>query len=125
MDDGTPLLRQVHPNFVRDGHVASQAFRPRRSDGNRLSVYDGDRIAPEAAWRHYTGDQSLASAGVMAVTVAECVALDLPAQPDPAPFPEHAVIDFGDRSRNACKEAAKALRDRAYQRGWLYQASRA
>ena len=86
MNDETLLLRQVHPGFVRNERVTSQAFTPRPSDGNRLSVYDGDQIEPEAAWRHYTTLQSLESAGVMAVTLAECTALDLPVRSDPEPF---------------------------------------
>ena len=122
MNDETLLLRQVHPGFVRNERVTSQAFTPRSSDGNRLSVYDGDQIQPEAAWRHYTTQQSLESAGVMAVTLAECEASDLPARSDPDPFPEHAVIDFSLLGRNAISRAAKRLRDAATRRGWCYRA---
>lgn len=124
MNDETLLLRQVHPRFVQRDRVTSQVFTPRSSDANRLSVYDGDQIQPEAAWRHYTVRQTLESAGVVAVTVGECAALDLPARSDPAPFPEHAVIEFGALGRNAITRAAKRLRDVASRRGWLHRAGR-
>lgn len=122
MNDETLLLRQIHPRFVQRDRVTSQAFTPRSTDANRLSVYDGDQIEPEAAWRHYTTRQSLESAGVLAVVVAECTALDLPVRSDPDPFPEHAVIDFGALGRNAISRAAKRLRDAAGRRGWLHRA---
>ncbi len=122
MNDETLLLRQVHPRFVQRDRVTSQAFTPRPTDGNRLSVYDGDQVEPEAAWWHYTTRQALESAGVMAVTLVECTALDLSVRSDPEPFPEHAVIDFGGLGRSAISRAAKRLRDAASQRGWLHSA---
>ena len=125
MNDETPLLRQVHPRFVQNGRVTSQAFTPRSSDGNRLSVYDGDQIQPEAAWRHYTTQQSLESAGVMAVTLAECEALDLPARSDPDPFPEHVVIEFGTLGKSSIIRVAKRLLDAASRRGWRYRSPEA
>ena len=73
MNDGTLLLRQVHPTFVQQGRITSQVFKPSTKDNNELSVYDGDQISADAAWRHYTEDLHLASAGVVAVAVAECV----------------------------------------------------
>jgi len=42
MNDQTLLLRQVHPNFLPDGELSSQAFYPFPKDNGRLSVYDGD-----------------------------------------------------------------------------------
>lgn len=121
MNSETLLLRQIHPRFVQRDRVTSQAFTPRATDGNRLSVYDGDQIGPEAAWRHYTTRQSLESAGVMAVTLAECTALDLSVRSAPEPFPEHAVIEFGALGRNAINRAAKRLRDAASKRGWRFR----
>lgn len=122
MNDATLLLRQVHPQFVRLGRVTSQAFTPRATDGNRLSVYDGDQIRPEAAWLHYTTEQALESAGVVAVRVEECAAVNLPARHAPEPFPEHVVIDFSSLGRSAIGKVAKRLRDAASRRGWLYRA---
>jgi hypothetical protein len=116
----TLLLRQIHPGFVQQGRVTSQVFRPTPKDENRLSVYDGDRIEPQRAWQHYTTVLCLESAGVMAVSNAECGELDLPVAPDPDPFPEHVVIDFSGLGKSAVENAAKKLRVRAETRGWLY-----
>ncbi|HEU4456530.1 MAG TPA: hypothetical protein VFR81_25910 [Longimicrobium sp.] len=105
---------------MQQGRVTSQAFRPTPKDQSRLSVYDGDRIEPRSAWKHYTGVLGLESAGVMAVSSGECAELDLPVAPDPEPFPEHVVIDFSGLGKSAAEKAAKKLRVRAETRGWLY-----
>lgn len=94
---------------------------PRSSDGNRLSVYDGDQITPKSAWDHYTAVMKLESIGVVAVTVDECCRRGLHAHPDPTDFDEHAVISFGGLSRKQIQSAAKFLRSLAQERGWLYQ----
>lgn len=122
MNQDTLLLRQIHPAFVQQGRITSQAFRPTPKDGNLLSVYDGDRIGAATAWKHYTGTLKHASSGVLAVTSGECAALDLPTRNDPAPFPEHAVIDFSDLSKNLTEKKAKQLKFRAETRDWLYRA---
>lgn len=121
MNSDTLLLRQVHPNFIQDGRVSSQAFRPTPKDQSLLSVYDGDQIDPTAAHDHYTGTLGLPSIGVMGVQVRECEALELPACPDPKPFREHAVIDFRSHGRKATESKAKQLRARAEHRDWLYR----
>ena len=121
MTDTTPLLRQIHPTFVQDGRVTSQAFRPTQKDEELLSVYDGDRIEPEQAYRHYTLDLEYASCGCMAVTVLECVRVGVSARPEPTPFPEHAVIDFTGLNEGKKKTVSKRLRSFAEERGWLYR----
>ena len=115
------LLRQIHPKFVQNGRVTSQAFRPTPKDREQLSVYDGDQIRPKAAYLHYTTVQKIDSAGVMGVTVGECQSLELPVKPDPATFPEHAVIDFFGRSGSQVTKLGKKLVALAQARGWLYQ----
>lgn len=123
MTPSTLLLRQIHPTFVQAGRVTSQAFRPTPKDESLLSVYDGDLISPEAAWGHFTATPERRSAGVMAVSVAECTTENLPARPDPEPFPEHAIIDFSGLSDNQAEKKGKKLRSAAEARGWLYRAS--
>lgn len=120
MKDETLLLRQIHPSFVQDGRVTSQAFRPTPKDQNRLSVYDGDQIDAPGAWHHYTESLGHRSVGVMAVTVSECTAEALKVEPDPEPFPEHAVIDFSGFEKKAVEKKAKKLRIKAAERDWLY-----
>jgi hypothetical protein len=121
MTGNTLLLRQVHPSFVQAGRVTSQAFRPTPKDDSLLSVYDGDMIAAENSWIHFTNQDDCASVGVMALTCAECVAEGLIARSDPEPFPEHAVIDFTGFSDNQREKKGKKLKAKAEARGWLYQ----
>jgi hypothetical protein len=102
--------------------VTSQVFRPTPKDENKLSAYDGDRISPENAWEHYTEKLGHASVGVMAVTVEECDKQELPARPDPTPFPEHVVIDFTGKSESQIRQISKRLKAFAESRDWLYQA---
>lgn len=120
MTDITMLLRQIHPNFVQDGRLSSQAFRPTPKDEKKLSVYDGDKISATNAWEHYTGELKCKSCGIMAVSIAECKDLQLPVIPDPIPFPEHALIDFSDYSIRQIEKKAKLLRAKAVVRGWIY-----
>lgn len=78
------LYRQIHPHFVQDGVVLSPAFKPMKPN-KQLSVYDGDMINPESAWKHYTNMKNK-STGVMAVTEDECRSQELIVTSDPKPY---------------------------------------
>lgn len=121
MTPDTLLYRQIHPNFIHNGRPTTQAFRPTPKDENQLSVYDGDKIQPRASCEHYTFVLKYSSAGVMAVTNAECSAQSLPVIPDGKPFPEHCSIDFSGLKRSEIEKAAKVLAACAVTRGWQYQ----
>ena len=122
MNDDTLLLRQIHLSWIRAGEVTSQAFRPSKKDAGQLSVYDGDRIKPRVAWEHYTGVLMYLSAGVVAVSVSECNTEELPVTDNPLPrFPEHALIDFRGLSRKSIEQKARALKEAANARGWLFR----
>jgi hypothetical protein len=123
MNDATTVYRQIHPSFVQAGFPTSQAFRPTPKDESKLSVYDGDLIAPENAFQHYVNQLCLASDGVMGLTVAECTTVSLAVCSDPEPFPEHALIDFSGLPDKDCRTKSKILRMKAVQRGWLHRAS--
>ena len=126
MNAQTLLHRQVHPVWIQDGRVTSQAFKPTPKDEKKLSVYDGVQISPEESWRHLVRVQELKSAGVRSVTVGECAELDLPARSDSEPFPEHAIIDFNSfTSSGQIEKRAKKLNRLAEVRGWLYFAEEA
>lgn len=122
MNGGTLLLRQVNPAWVQSGRVTSQVFRPTPKDQRRLSVYDGDQITALEAWRHFTETLGYTSVGVLGVSVDECRSLRLDAEPDPGPFPEHAVIAFGELNNTQIEKKAKQLRGFAQARGWQYHA---
>lgn len=122
MNSQTLLLRQIHPSFVQQGRVTSQAFRPTPKDEMKLSVYDGDQITPEEAFEHFTTVLQQLSVGELAVTVSECKSLDLKVEADPEPFPEHAIIDFTGLGRKDVESKGKKLKSIADTRGWLLQA---
>jgi len=121
MNGETLLLRQVNPSWIQQGRLTSQVFRPTPKDEKLLSVYDGDMISAENAWKHFTDRLHCASVGVRAVTLHECEIHSLVARPDPDPFPEHAVIDFSGHPENQIKSLAKQLSRLADIRGWLYR----
>ncbi len=120
MTGATLLLRQIHPSWIQAGFATSQAFRPTPKDDFKLSVYDGDQIAPDAAFLHYTAIWNLASAGTTALSVDECSTESLPTRPDPLPdCPEHAIVDFTGVTDKECYRKSKKLQARANDRGWL------
>ncbi|WP_422928340.1 hypothetical protein [Singulisphaera sp. PoT] len=121
MTDATLLLRQIHPSFVKLGRATSAAFRPTPKDEHKLSVYHGDMITPLESFHHYC-ERKLESAGVMAVSVADCTSQGLPSRHSPQEFPEHAEIDFTGINGSQCEKKGKKLREAADQRGWLHQA---
>ena len=123
MNNDTVLLRQIHPSFVQQGRVTSQAFRPTPKDEHKLSMYDGDQISAELSFQDYTGRLSLASMGVLGVTVTECQELDLLVVPDPEPFIEHVLIDYSAFDKNVVEKKAKLLKAKAETRGWLFRDS--
>lgn len=121
MTSDTLLLRQINPSWVQLGRVTSQAFKPTVKDFRRLSVYDGDLIAPQDAWTHYTKDMECSSLGVLAVSVSDCRSVALPAEPDPELFPEHVAICFDACTNSQVDKKAKCLKRAAESRGWQYQ----
>lgn len=121
MRPGTLLLRQIHSSFVQNGRVTSQAFRPTPKDEFCLSVDNGDRMTPEAAWRRFTANPACKSVGVQAVTHAECEALTLTVIEDGQPYPEHCSIDFSGFDKTTIEKKAKLLRKDAEMRGWLFR----
>ena len=72
MTQDSLLFRHVNPNFVREGRITSQVFKPTPKDKKLLSVYDGELITAQNAYMHYTVRLGFSSVGVVAVTPAEC-----------------------------------------------------
>lgn len=121
MTDETMLLRQVHPKFIPDGQMTSQAFFPFPKDNEKLSVYDGDQISAVEAYRHYTDVLDNELEGVWGVTCSEVSEVALTSQSDPLPdFPSHAVIEFDGKPPSECRKLAKKLKERALARGCLH-----
>ncbi len=121
-DEEQTLHRQVHPSWVQEGRITSQAFSPTPKDAGLLSVYDGKQIAAEGSFNHYTTVLKLAAIGAVSVAESEVTEVGLSWRPDPAPFPEHAVIDFtGLPNSGKVRAKAQALAEKARQRGWTYK----
>lgn len=122
MESETLLLRQIHPSFVQDGRPTSQAFRPTSKDESLLSVEDGSRITPAKSWERYTAFPDRRSAGIMAITFAECSAEQLPVIEDGVPFPEHCSVDFSGLPVKSVERKSKILVRQAIKRDWLFKA---
>lgn len=116
----TLLLRQINPNFIQNGRVTSQAFRPTPKDENELSVYNGDLISAENSWLHFTSTLSFKSAGVMAVSYGQCSEQSVPVIFNGVPFPEHAYLNFSGMSKKEIERKAKVLMSKAQDRNWLF-----
>ncbi|MCX2453649.1 hypothetical protein OQX61_20425 [Pedobacter sp. PLR] len=134
MQDSTILHRQVHPSLVQDnkfsskafeigslpvGQIASSVFVPKDSDNNQLSVYNGDKFSAEESHDHYI--EKLDSAGVVSVSVEECISIDLTATEDNLPFDGHSFIDFITLNKSQAKIKAKKLKAMAVARDWTFK----
>lgn len=121
MNKNTHLLRQVHPNFINNGEITSQVFRPTPKDENLLSMYDGDMITPEEAYNHFINNGNCSSEGVLAVSNEECAREDIDVIEDRVPFPEHVSLNFSKFNKKEIERKAKVLKAQAKARGWLYR----
>ena len=121
MTPETLLHRQVHPSWLQEGRITSQVFKPTPKDKKKVSVYDGDQIAPDKSWEHYTTILKYESIGVVDVTLHDCETQKLIVEPDPEPYPEHVVIKFDVYSNSQIEKKAKNLTKAAVARGWQYR----
>jgi hypothetical protein len=121
MTDNTLLLRQIHPNFVQNGRVTSQAFRPSPKDELQLSVDNGDMVSAEDAWRRFAAQPDSSSRGVMAIAHCECSTCGVPVTEDGVPYPEHCYLDFLSFGRKESDRMGKKLAALAHERGWLFE----
>lgn len=121
MTPNTLLLRQIHPSFIQNGRVTSQAFRPTPKDESFLSVDNGDRVSAEDCWQRFTANLACKSIGVQAVSLAECTTQELPVIEDGNSHPEHCSIDFTTFDKKMTEKKSKLLRVHAEKRGWLFR----
>ena len=120
MNSETLLYRVVHAAFVQEGTITSQVFRPSTTDGELVSVLNGDQITPQDALERLAHNYPIA--GVVAVSVAECLNLQLPVWQRDGFSPDHSVIDFAGLSGNQVRRRAHLLKEFANARGWLVRA---
>ena len=132
MNEKTLLHRQIHPTWVQNNTVSSQAFlieksiaslafTPSEKDKDKLSVYNGEKFTPEEAFIHYT--KNLESAGVLSISYSEVNSVeDLTIHEDNNPFNGHTVIDYSQvTSPTQIKKKAKKLKNLAVARDWTYR----
>ena len=133
MESKKLLHRQIHPSFVVNDIVSSQAFtensltvssgafNPTEKDDNKLSVYNGEIFSAKEAYEHFTTDYS--SYGVLSITEEEVISIEpLTANDDNIPFEGHSHIDFSKvSSKNQKTKKAGKLRDYAVKRNWTYK----
>ena len=122
MTGETLMLRQIHPHFIQNGKVTSQAFRPTPKDESQLSVDNGDMVQPEASWKRFAAEPENSSSGVMGILHSECSTCNIQIYEDGVPYPEHCYLDFSPFNRNTCDKLGKKLAAFAQTRGWLYEA---
>jgi len=116
------LWRQVNPHFVHGGRVSSQVFKPTPKDEGLLSVARSSRTTAEDAFHHHVKILGFVSAGVLAVSVGECLGESLTSYEQPLPDnPAHAVVDFRVLSDKDRERKAKRLAAAARSRGFTYQ----
>jgi hypothetical protein len=121
MNSETTLLRQVHPHFIQEGQLSSQAFIPFPRDDGKVSVYDGDQISADESYRHFTETLGNKSDSVWGVVCSEVSSIGLSSVPDPQiDFPSHSLIDFTVHPQKEFRKLAKKLRQFAISRGCLY-----
>lgn len=122
MNSETLLLRQAHPNFVKDNLVTSQAFVPFPKDGGLLSVYDGEQVSALDSYRHFTQVLKNQSHSVWAVTKREADDAGTPGIADSLPEnPAHTAIDFRGVPESSWRKIAKRLKAAAIDRGCQYR----
>ena len=126
-DENELLLRQVHPNFIVESRISSQAFLPTAKDDKKLSVNRSSMVSAQEAFDLHTKVKKLQSIGVWGVTVGEIHAMDsLLIEYDPIEAPvqdrSHSLINFSKlSSESRIKATAKQLAAKARDRDCLYK----
>lgn len=118
------LWRNAHPDWVVDGELTSQAFRPTPKDQKKLSSARETEVSAEANFKEFTEDFGLESVGVWAVSVGEVQDQSLrsvydehsPSTPTPC-LKGHTSLDFTAVSNSQAKRIGGRLRDHAEGRG--------
>jgi hypothetical protein len=119
IEDGTFIHRQIHPSWLQDGKVTSQAFSATKKDEGKLSVDHGGMVLPKEAFDLHT-QSGLKSLGVLSLTFAEIRSQNLGVIHDREGRASHCHIPVTELSNKERKTIAKVLRGIAVERGWQY-----
>lgn len=119
MTEDTLLYRQINIDWIDNGEVSSQAFRPTPKDKDKLSLYSSEVFSAEEAFDHFL-DRGLTTEGVMGLTNSEFDKTGIPTTQDNDPFLGHVFADYSSKGKSAQRTASKKLKVMANQRGWLH-----
>jgi len=132
MNKETLLHRQIHPTWVQNDTISSQAFLaenniaslafiPSEKDDKKLSVYNGEKFTPKESYTHFTSEYQ--STGVLSVTIDEVDSVDnLIVEENNNPFDGHSVIDYSNiENSTQIKKKAKKIKNLAVKRGWTHK----
>ena len=122
MNPQSLLYRAVHIAFVHRGNITIQVFQPMPGMGGLLNVFNGGHVSAKEAWHDFVRmvDSPLRYVGVVGVTVAECETLELIVKQHTGDR-NHAYISFNNSTANQIRRKARALKEFAAFRGWLFR----
>ena len=121
MHKDTILLRQIFPDWFKDGVVSSQAFNPTEEHEFMLSSYSGESFDGISSFEHYTKDLQMQSTGCLGVTNEEYLNHGLVSTKDDLNFNGHVSTDFSKHGSNQRAKKAKLLRNIAFERNWVFK----
>jgi hypothetical protein len=114
------LHRNVHPKFILDNRITSQAFLLKKEDCGALSVQQNSMASPKVAYERYTS-REFESGGVWSVTVAECDELELKVYDDPIEKDDsHSIVDLTAYSNKQARKYTDKLSRKAQDKGCQY-----
>ncbi|MDX6404415.1 MAG: hypothetical protein QOH70_1870 [Blastocatellia bacterium] len=114
------LHRNVHPQFILDNRITSQAFLLKNDDYGKLSVQQNSMASAEVAYERYTS-RGFESGGVWSITIAECDELGLRVHSDPIDEDDsHSIVDLTAYSKTQARKYTDKLSRRAQDRGCQY-----
>lgn len=127
-DTSVICQRIAHPDHVQDGHPSSLVFKLGSRDFGKLSTFLSSKLDAREAFDRYKATRP-GAASVWGVSVAEANDLGFNVIDDGNPVDEpggplpfgHASIDMTNIGRSAADTASRRLRDRAKDRGVLYE----
>lgn len=118
------VWRNANPDWIDNGILSSQAFRPFNKDDPMLSSARENKVTAEAHFKEFTEVLENQSVGIWAISVNEIQDMGLraiyDAESDTAPSPcpvGHTSIDFREIGNSGRRKISSKLRDRAQSRG--------
>ena len=118
---GELLNRNVHPKFILDNRITSQAFLLKNEDCGKLSVQRNSMARAKIAYERYTS-YGFESGGVWSITVGECDELGLKVYADPIETDDsHSIVDLTAYNKTQARKYTDKLSRKAQDRGCQYE----